>query len=86
MQWVGHAVASEAASVLAVAMTKDVTLKTKKNLLKVQGVIWGSLAAYNLCNLQEGPLKKDKAYASAEAAGQAALAALCLWKGFEDEF
>jgi len=83
MQWTGHAIAGEAATVFAVAMSEDVTLKTKKNMLKVQGVMWGATAAHTLWNVQEGYQKKDLSYAA--AAGQAALGALCLWKGFEDE-
>lgn len=64
-------------------MTEDVTLKTKKNLLKLHGALWGATAAHTLWNVQEGYQKKDISYAG--AAGQAALAALCLWKGFEGE-
>lgn len=83
MQWVGHSLTCEAASVLTVAMTEDVTLKTKKNLLKMQGAIWGATAAHTLWNVQEGYQKENLSYAA--AAGQAAIAALCLWKGFEEE-
>lgn len=51
-------------------------------MLKVHGAIWAFTAAHTLYNAQEGFQKKDVSYAS--AAGQAALSALCFWKGFEE--
>ncbi len=83
LQWFGHSLLCDGAAQMSVTMTEDATRKTKKNLLKVQGVAWGASVAHNLWNAQEGYMKKDAAYAA--AAGQAVLAALCLWKGFEGE-
>ena len=82
LQWLGHSLLCNSASTLAVSMTEDTTMNTKKNMLKVHGAIWAFTAAHTLYNAQEGFQKKDVSYAS--AAGQAALSALCFWKGFEE--
>ena len=82
LQWLGHSLLCNSASTLAISMTEDTTLNTKKNMLKVHGAIWAFTAAHTLYNVQEGFQKRDISYAS--AAGQAALSALCFWKGFEE--
>jgi hypothetical protein len=63
-------------------MTEDATTKTKKNLLKVNGAAWALAAAHTLYNVQEGFQKDDVSYAT--VAVQATMAAVCLWKGFEE--
>lgn len=63
-------------------MTEDATIRTKKNLLKVNGTAWALAAAHTLYNVQEGVQKDDVSYAT--VAVQATMAAICFWKGFEE--
>ena len=53
-----------------------------KNSLKVAGGGWLAAAAHTLWNAGENVQKQDISYAT--AAGQAVMAGLCLWRGFED--
>ena len=74
---------SVAACDLTVAITDEPAPKTVKNLLKTNGVLWGLAAAQTLYNAENGWEKKDVAYVS--VVGEAALAALCLWRGYCDD-
>jgi len=81
LQWFGMGLAHCAASDLVLSVSDNT--ENKKLGLKVAGAGWGACAAMMLYNAEEGHQKKDISYAV--AAGQAAMSALCLWRGFCDE-
>lgn len=83
MQWFGLGLASYTVNAMAVAVTDDASVKTKKNVLKASGACWALGAAQNLVNVENGISKKELGYGL--AAGQAVLAALCLWRGFKED-
>ena len=67
-----------------VSMADEASKDAKKNVLKAAGISWAATFAHQLCNAQRGYQKQDITYAA--LAGHAAMAALCLWRGFaEDE-
>jgi len=74
----GTYVVNGAATNLTVALTDDP--KTVKNCLKINGLISSLVVGQLLYNGEKGLQRKDIAFSS--AAGTAALAALCFWKGF----
>lgn len=82
-QWFGHGLLSCAAANWTVAITDEPAPKTVKNLLKTNGIMWTISAGQTLYNAENGLQKKDVAYTC--AAGQAAIAALSLWRGYADE-
>ena len=68
----------------AVSMADEASKDAKKNVLKAAGVSWAACFAHQLYNVQRGYQKQDFTYAA--LTGHAAMAALCLWRGFaEDE-
>ena len=68
---------------MAVAITDDASFKTKKNVLKATGACWAVAAAQTMVNIENGITKKDIGYGT--AAGQALIAALCLWRGLKED-
>ena len=74
---------STAACTMAVAISDEPAPKTAKNLLKTSGALWGIAAGQTLYNAENGWERKDIAYPT--VAFNAAMAALCLWRGFADE-
>ncbi|KAL4437521.1 hypothetical protein ABPG77_003524 [Micractinium sp. CCAP 211/92] len=63
-----------------VLSAKDGNKDAKKDVLKVAGAGWLALGAHNAYNAHAGIQPKEIAVAN--AIGQTALGALCLWKGF----
>ncbi|KAI7838628.1 hypothetical protein COHA_007597 [Chlorella ohadii] len=57
--------------------------KPVKDALKASGAGWTTALVTTLYNAHEGHQKKEPAYAS--AVGMAAMAALCLWRGFRED-
>jgi len=81
LQWFGMGLAHAASSGYALSVSDDT--KNKKLGLKAAGAFWGTCAALMLHNAEEGHQKKGISYAV--TAGQVAMSALCLWRGFCDE-
>jgi hypothetical protein len=83
IQWFANGLLSFGAANLTVAMSDEFAPRTTKNMLKTHGYVWGIAAAQSLYNAENGWQKKDVAYTL--AAGQAAMAALALWRGYSDD-
>ena len=83
LQWCGMGLTSFATSNWIVAISDEPAPKTVKNLLKSSGILWGIAAAQTFYNAENGWERKDVAYPA--VVGQAALAGLCLWRGYSDE-
>ena len=61
----------------------DANRASLKNTLKFMGAAWVGAAAHMVYRAHEGTQNREASLGS--AAGQAAVGALCLWRGFADD-
>ncbi|PSC71838.1 sulfate adenylyltransferase isoform B [Micractinium conductrix] len=81
-RWFGMAVSCTGAQSIVLSAS-DANQKALKSSLKTVGTVWAGVTGMTLYNAEKGYQKRELAYAA--AAGQAAMAALCLWRGFKDD-
>ncbi|PSC72787.1 hypothetical protein C2E20_3864 [Micractinium conductrix] len=81
-RWFGLAMATNAAKTMAISAS-DTDRTTKKNVLKAAGAGWLGAAALTAYHVQEKVQKKDVSIGL--ALGEAAMGALCMWRGFKDD-